>query len=64
MRRYQDAKIPLDVMWTDIDYMDQWRDFTLNQTAFSKNKMQAGSCLQDVFYVLNFRPLLHVAHQV
>ena len=41
MRKYQDAKIPLDTMWTDIDYMDQWRDFTLNQSAFSKNKMRA-----------------------
>ena len=41
VRKYQDAKIPLDTMWTDIDYMDQWKDFTLNQSAFSKSKMQA-----------------------
>jgi alpha-glucosidase (family GH31 glycosyl hydrolase) len=40
MQGYAAAKIPLDTIWSDIDHMDGFRDFTLDKAMYSVPKMK------------------------
>ena len=43
LANYSLHNLPLDVIWSDIDYMSDYVDFTINTTAFRPNIKSAGS---------------------
>jgi hypothetical protein len=64
----------LDVMWTDIDYMDGFRVFTLNPTKFALADMRVRAYFgsthpkllkhMQVLYSFVFAPLIHLPFPV
>ena len=40
VKNYSDADIPLEAIWTDIDHMDRWTDFTFDPVNYPVEEMQ------------------------
>lgn len=51
-KTFRDKKIPCDVIWFDIDYMDGFRIFTFNPKTFADPKK-----LNDELHALNFKSI-------
>ena len=41
VQEYAAARIPLDTIWSDIDHMDGFRDFTLDKSKYAVPEMRA-----------------------
>ena len=40
LKGYKDNNIPLDTIWSDIDYMIDYEDFTINEEKFPLDQMK------------------------
>ncbi|XP_069608530.1 lysosomal alpha-glucosidase-like [Ranitomeya imitator] len=59
VRNMSKAKMPLDVQWNDIDYMDEYRDFTYDKTRFGDYPNLLGDFhAQGLKYVLIVDPAI------
>ena len=47
VQNYTAAKLPLEAMWTDIDYMSGRRDFTFDEEHWPQAEVQVSSMADD-----------------
>lgn len=38
--KYKEAELPLEAMWSDIDYMDRYMDFTIDNETYPLQKLR------------------------
>lgn len=38
--KYKEAELPLESMWSDIDYMDRYMDFTIDNETYPTQKLR------------------------
>ena len=41
LKKYKENDIPLDALWSDIDYMNKCEDFTIDEASFPLDRMAA-----------------------
>ena len=53
VNKYLEYSIPLDAIWTDIDYMDMYKDFTISKQYFGKlpNLVDGWRSLHGIHYI-------------
>lgn len=51
VENYTAARIPLEAMWTDIDYMSHYKDFTLDEDNFPQKDFQVRACARGRVHV-------------
>lgn len=38
--KYKEAELPLEAMWSDIDYMDRYMDFTIDNETYPTRELR------------------------
>jgi alpha-glucosidase len=49
LQKYQENDLPLDTIWSDIDYMYWFEDFTIDEQRFPLDRMK--QILENYYYV-------------
>ncbi|KAJ3444263.1 acid alpha glucosidase relate [Anaeramoeba flamelloides] len=60
---YKKYSLPLDTVWADIDYMDQYKDFTLDPVNYATDKVQTFVSklhTNDMHYIMIVDPAIKV----